>query len=444
MKVISSKHAVVHDSSFGPTFGGGFDLYVSTMSNENKGSYMKFSSYESPEGFRDDKGGKFIVGNTDHSFQTIEIEVFEVAELKLEANFKMDSSIISAAQKDCFLELTGLGGKLFPLLWRGSRDGFSITEFHRLCDGKANTVTIINIKNTKGEFIFGGFTSIPWSSDGGYKEDSTAFLFSLTNPSNTPLKFEVKSKELAVYHSSRYGPVFGDSDLVVSNFSNKNRDSYMRFSSYEIPEWFSGDECWKIIVGDTDHNFEIAEIEVLQSFFKMDSAIMSDAQQISFQTLTGLENKLFSLLWRGSRDGFGARTFHSRCNTKANTVTVIKNKNGFIFGGFTSIPWSSKGGYKEDSKAFLFSLTNPSNTPLKLKVQSPEDAVVHDSSFGPTFGGGFDLYVSSLSNKKRYSYMRFNSYEFPEGLSLDEGGKFIVGGSDHNFEIAEIEVFQVL
>ena len=79
------------------------------------------------------------------------------------------------------------------------------------------------------------------------------------------------------------------------------------------------------------------------------------------------------------------------------TVTVIKNTNGFIFGGFTSIPWSSSRAYKADSTAFLFSLTNPGNTPLKLKVNFPENAVCHFSNYRPTFGV-YDLHVSSLSN----------------------------------------------
>ncbi len=39
------------------------------------------------------------------------------------------------------------------------------------------------------------------------------------------------------------------------------------------------------------------------------------------------------------------------------------------------------------------------------------------------------------------SYMNLTSYEFPNGLSEDEGGKFIVGGSDHKFQTVEIEVF---
>jgi hypothetical protein len=170
---------------------------------------------------------------------------------------------------------------------------------------------------------------------------------------------------------------------------------------------------------------------------------VSAAQKDSFLALTNLENKSFSLLWRGSRDGFDAATFHRLCDGKANTLTVIKNTNGFIFGGFASIPWSSSKGYKADSTAFLFSLTNPSNTPLKLKVKLPENAVYHDSWYGPIFGGGYDLHVYSLSNANRNSYMRFHSYEFPNGMCDAEDGKFILGSYDNKFQNVEIEVFQV-
>ncbi len=150
-------------------------------------------------------------------------------------------------------------------------------------------------------------------------------------------------------------------------------------------------------------------------------------------------------MWRGSRDGFDDTAFHRLCNGKANTVTVIKNTNGFIFGGFTSIPWSSSDDeYQEDNTAFLFSLTNPSNTPLKLKIKSPAEAIIHQSSEGPVFGGGDDLHVSSFSNINRKSYMYLYSYEFPNGVSWNEGDQFIVGGSDHHFQTVEIEVFQVL
>jgi len=179
--------------------------------------------------------------------------------------------------------------------------------------------------------------------------------------------------------------------------------------------------------------------------FKIDSAIFSAAQEVSFLAITGFENKSFSLLWRGSRDGFDAAAFHRQCDGQANTVTVIKNTNGFIFGGFTSIPWSSSDGfYETDNSAFLFSLTNPSNTSFKLKVFDPQYAVVHNSTYGPLFGcNGDDLCVYNLSNTNRQSYMNLNSYDFPNGMNDEEGGKFIVGGFDHCFQTVEIEVFQV-
>jgi hypothetical protein len=63
----------------------------------------------------------------------------------------------------------------------------------------------------------------------------------------------------------------------------------------------------------------------------------------------------FSLLWRGSRDGFGAGDFQKLCNGHANTLTVILDTNGNIFGGFTPVEWESYARYKADRslKSFL-------------------------------------------------------------------------------------------
>ena len=48
------------------------------------------------------------------------------------------------------------------------------------------------------------------------------------------------------------------------------------------------------------------------------------------------------LLFRASRDGFAASAFHSKCNNKGPTVTVVKSGEN-IFGGFTEKPWTSPG-----------------------------------------------------------------------------------------------------
>jgi hypothetical protein len=43
----------------------------------------------------------------------------------------------------------------------------------------------------------------------------------------------------------------------------------------------------------------------------------------------------FEMLWRGSRDDFGARDFHSRWDGHAHMMTLIQDLNRNIFGGFT-------------------------------------------------------------------------------------------------------------
>jgi hypothetical protein len=71
-----------------------------------------------------------------------------------------------------------LCGKQFSLLWRGGRDGFGAHDFHRRCDGHANTLAVI--LGTDGN-IFGGFTAMKWEYDCGLKADPSlnGFLFTL-------------------------------------------------------------------------------------------------------------------------------------------------------------------------------------------------------------------------------------------------------------------------
>ena len=48
-----------------------------------------------------------------------------------------------------------------------------------------------------------------------------------------------------------------------------------------------------------------------------------------------------NLLYRASRDGWGASNFHSCCDNKGPTVTVVKSGN-YIFGGYTEHEWKGK------------------------------------------------------------------------------------------------------
>jgi hypothetical protein len=70
----------------------------------------------------------------------------------------------------------------------------------------------------------------------------------------------------------------------------------------------------------------------------MDSLIVSDFPSLFDE----FRLKKWNLLWRGSRDGFDTGDFHSRCDGHANTVTLIEDVGGFVFGGFTPVEWESR------------------------------------------------------------------------------------------------------
>ena len=114
-------------------------------------------------------------------------------------------------------------------------------------------------------------------------------------------------------------------------------------------------------------------------------------------------NDKWSLLYRGTRDGFGAVDFHTRCDGHSNTLTILKTKQSqFIFGGFTTAKWETPKfpKFKSDRNAFIFSLTNKDNRPLKMKIKQNrhQSAIRCHSEYGPTFGGGHDIYVANNAN----------------------------------------------
>ena len=48
--VLHSQYAIYRDQEYGPTFGNGYDIYISGNSNSNSYSYTYLSNYETPKG----------------------------------------------------------------------------------------------------------------------------------------------------------------------------------------------------------------------------------------------------------------------------------------------------------------------------------------------------------------------------------------------------------
>jgi hypothetical protein len=116
-------------------------------------------------------------------------------------------------------------------------------------------------------------------------------------------------------------------------------------------------------------------------------------------------------------------------------LTILKAKgSGFIFGGFTTVSWesSTKSKWKSDANAFLFSLTNKDNKPLKMKIDPNQHhrAILCDSSSGPTFG--VDIHVANNANTTKHSFSDLGcTYLHPQyAHGTREAQSFLAGSSD--------------
>jgi hypothetical protein len=89
---------------------------------------------------------------------------------------------------------------------------------------------------------------------------------------------------------------------------------------------------------------------------------------------------------------------------------------------------------KSDLNAFIFSLTNKDNQPLKMKIHPNKDdgAIYCHSSCGPIFGGGFDIFISNNANKTMdgSSHLGF-SYKHPQYAHGTNEAQLFLAGSFH-------------
>ena len=134
----------------------------------------------------------------------------------------------------------------------------------------------------------------------------------------------------------------------------------------------------------------------------------------------------FRLLYKISRDGCSAQTFHQKCDGQGPTVTVLCNTSKTIFGGYLTHSWNSDGSHIKDPSAFLFRLQyNGSYNPVVCPVSQAATAGYGNSCYGPTFGGGHDIKTFTGTINKSYGdYFTLNGDVSKLGHSYDlKGGR---------------------
>ena len=108
---------------------------------------------------------------------------------------------------------------------------------------------------------------------------------------------------------------------------------------------------------------------------------------------------------------------------------------------------SPSGQYQYDSKAFLFSLVNkPGWAPVKLSqsgiASSRKDSIYVFSTYGPTFGGGYDITIKNYASSNSNSYSDLgHTYGPPSGSTYGSTFTRTFLAGTYKFTPDEVETF---
>jgi hypothetical protein len=148
--------------------------------------------------------------------------------------------------------------------------GYRCYDFHEHCDGKPETVTLVQSLGENGlqDRVFGGYTPLPWDGRGAYVPEPgtgrpVGFLFNL-NPGKggPPRRYEMYggSKPYAIFCGPNYGPIFGNGhDLVICDQCDQRADSYTKCGTGYTTGGSDEDKYFHTV-----EKFKVREIEVFQ------------------------------------------------------------------------------------------------------------------------------------------------------------------------------------
>jgi uncharacterized protein YggL (DUF469 family) len=385
-------YAMYVASTYGPTFGAGHDIHTNL---DNNYMYASAHSYGNGGGYT----GR-VTGYTNTGYNRIvEVEVWSIAPL-----------LTSAYQS----QLATWGFIPDSLVYKSSRDGLTNSAFHNNCDSLDRSIVVIKAVNG---YTFGGIATNSWSG-GGYRSSTTAFVFNLYGNASAPIKWDITNSSYNMYVASNYGPTFGGGHDLHTNLDSNYM--YANAHSYGGGGGYTGR-----VTGYTNAGYNrIVEVEVWSIL------LLTPTYQSQLATWGFTPD---SLVYKSGRDGLTNSAFHNKCDSLSRSIVVVRAANGYIFGGIATNSWSGSG-YKSSTTAFVFNLYGNASAPIKWDITNTSYNIYVASSYGPTFGGGFDLHTNLDSN---YMYASAHSYGGGGGYT----GRMTGYTNPGNGRIVDIEVW---
>ena len=137
------------------------------------------------------------------------------------------------------------------------------------------------------------------------------------------------------------------------------------------------------------------------------------------------------LIYDAKKDGDDVAKFHSLCDNKGPTLTIISTSDNKKIGGFLSTSFNGNKGNINDNNAFLFSLNYNEKYPSLNKSLNYQDK----KEYGPIFGNTcIEIKDKFFSNRNNYYESYTSRYDF---------------GKRHNniivhFFVLELEIYQII
>jgi hypothetical protein len=135
------------------------------------------------------------------------------------------------------------------------------------------------------------------------------------------------------------------------------------------------------------------------------------------------------------------------CDNTKNTLVIAKTQFGKTVAGFSQYKWNHAAGYVQDEgrKTFLLQL----DICQKMVPVSDSCLIYCNTAYGPTFGGGNDLYIADICHSSPSSYSVFpHTYNVESGEKYSPGQesiKIFSGASQSKyFKVEEYEVYEVI
>ena len=301
-----------------------------------------------------------------------------------------------------------------------------------------------------------------------YKEDN--FVFTLEDMADFPVKvFELKGTLKELKEIDDNFCIFRNTERLVNGIKacidlNKysiKLDEKEDIILFEIKNEFfeNGSVIIKIPEKEQDLKLQVecltkvvAELKEGPKNNKNREKLKDDAAINSFEGTSFLNNdekKLiskwispnkvikFNLLFSTNKDGDSSSTFHYYCDGIFPTVTVVLDTSGRRFGGYSTQNWCQStvgANYARAPDSFIFNLSNKQKYDLN---KFNTNAVYRHNSYGPTFGGGHDLYLANSCRSNTSSSCSKSSY--------NTGNNNLLGGSSStSFQVSYYEVYQVV